>query len=164
MSRARALLPVALTVGAALALGGCAELFGPPEPVRDDEGAISEAGEVSVLSLTVGDCLDGVITEGETDSVQVIPCSEPHDVEVYADFPVPGEEYPGDEELFELASVRCEEEFEPYVGTAWLDSELEISWLQPIESTWDLDEERLVTCLLIVTDEQVTGSLRDSQR
>jgi hypothetical protein len=50
---------------------------------RDDTGTITEGGELDVFSLSVGDCF-GSTTEDAVASVEAVPCSEPHESEVFA--------------------------------------------------------------------------------
>ena len=55
---------------------------------RSDGGAIIEAGTLDADELQVGDCLDWPGSGGDDvevfDSVRARPCTEPHDMEVYA--------------------------------------------------------------------------------
>jgi hypothetical protein len=57
---------------------------------RDSEGAIVSEGQIDAFNIRVGDCFnDAVAPTGqdyELSNVNGLPCSEPHDNEVYAVF------------------------------------------------------------------------------
>jgi len=81
---------------------------------RDDSGAITDAGGLDVFRMAVGDCLDwpgGSDSEAtEVERVEGKPCSEPHDLEVYAliDHPASaGDPYPGDDAVYTWGVEQC---------------------------------------------------------
>jgi hypothetical protein len=138
---------------------------------RDESGAIASEGSLDVMEVRVGDCFDDPDdlpedgSMGETADVGAKPCSQPHDNEVYHSFDLEGEEYPGDEAVEELAFDGCEAAFEPFVGTPYEDSELDIFTLTPLEDGWEQLDDRTVICALFdLSGEQVTGSLEGSAR
>jgi hypothetical protein len=127
---------------------------------RGESGEITEGGDVDVFSLNVGDCFGA--TEGdEVASVQAVPCSEPHESEVFAlvDYE-DGDEWPGDEAITTFSDEECGAAFEEYIGMSYNESRYFITYLQPTEETW-ADGDREVVCLVVGPDgEPVTGSLR----
>ncbi|NCT90355.1 hypothetical protein GXB85_05225 [Cellulomonas sp. APG4] len=140
---------------------GCS-LFGPGDPVRDDEtGEITEASDASVFSIKVGDCMDSSTLADEVESVPAIPCGEPHDTEVYAAMEFPEGDYPAD--LEDQADEFCYGEFSTFVGMAYEDSELDYTLLYPQEEGWTALDDREVTCLLL-SAEPVTGTLKGAAR
>ncbi len=152
-------LPLVLLGTAALALSGCG-LLPAADPVRDEEGAIVEAeGNADVFSITVGDCTnDGDLDSAEVSSVEAVPCDEPHDNEVYAAFDVDGDEFPGAAQIQTVATERCLEEFEPFVGAAYEESRFDYWPMTPTESSWG-QGDREVLCLVYDVDlEKITGS------
>ena len=135
--------PVIL-IGVALALGAC--------------------GTASVFDLTVGDCFNDPAESGEVSSVTAIDCDEPHDNEVYALYEYEGsDEYPGGETLGTAANEGCEDRFEAYVGTPYLDSEVYYTHLIPTEDSWATGDREIV-CMLYIPGEQIEGSLEGSGR
>lgn len=63
------------------------------DPERDDSGSIISEGNIDVRDLLAGDCyledFEDVILEGETSevsSVKAVPCSQPHNNEVFKIF------------------------------------------------------------------------------
>jgi hypothetical protein len=149
---------VGLVVLALFVLGGVATLFlvlfGEAE--RDEEGAISDAGDLTVLKLQVGDCFDepGAPTGTETTeifSVEAKPCSEPHDFEVFHTFAVEAEELPSEEDLFGQAGESCLAAFEPFVGIPYEDSELDVNFMFPTPESWGAGD-RTVVCSVMTMD------------
>lgn len=122
------------------------------------------------LEFTIGDCVN--LPDGtEITDYEEVECAEAHDAEVYA-LPQhpdgPDAAYPGQAALSEFAAERCEGEFEPYVGTAYAQSEIFFTSLTPGEEAWTDADDREVVCLLVgqPTDdgdfEQLTGSKQGS--
>lgn len=129
---------------------------------RDSEGSVSSGGRVDVTDVKVGDCIVDDDIEGETSyTVTLVPCSESHLYEAYANFDLPDGDYPGDEKASSLSEDGCADRFESYVGTAYEESELGVTFLYPEKSSWSMDQG--VTCLL-TEDTKTTGSLKDAQR
>ena len=135
---------------------------------RDSGGAIVEAGTLDADELQVGDCLDWPGSGGDDvevfDSVRARPCSEPHDMEVYAvlEYPsVSGTVYPGDEVLTDWGFDKCFGGFQQYIGASYQsvpDIDITIFW--PSEDAWDQDD-RTVHCLMVAYEDgdKLTGSL-----
>lgn len=165
---------LALVLVGLLTIGGCAvaAVLLTSSSSRDDEGEIVEGGDLEVFDLEVGDCFRDPTEDGGTDtqsveSVEAIPCDEPHDAEVYANVDVSSEgpSFPGGEQLTALAEDRCLEEFEPYVGTTYEQSEYTYGWLVPSEQSWDDLGDREINCVLYTMDgATTTGSGRGSGR
>lgn len=64
---------------------------------RDDSGAIVSSGTIDAFQIRVGDCFDDAASVGEeteVSGVRGVPCSQPHDNEVYAVFDVDPTEFP----------------------------------------------------------------------
>ncbi len=154
---------VAVVVGLAGPIRGW---LGAPD--RDQSGAVVGAGRVQVEDLRVGDCLDWP-EEGadavEVDDVDLIPCGEPHQLEMYATVDLSSiESYPGDEALFSEAGLQCYESFATFVGVPFEDSQLDFAVVYPSEESWNDGQDRDATCLVYRLDEApVTGTLRDSR-
>ena len=107
-------------------------------------------GQGNVFSLEVGDCFDDPTDIGEQVSdVTIVDCDSRHDNEVYASFDIAGAEYPGPEEVFELARVGCVERFEDYVGVDLDSSRLAATFLAPTEQSWNNSDDREVICYLL---------------
>ena len=80
-----------------------------------------------------------------------VPCSEPHDNEVYAVVDLAGgaeDSYPGDIAMYEIAIGECLGRFNLYVGISYLDSWLAADPILPRRSSWERDGDREVVCFL----------------
>ena len=133
--------------------------------VRDADGAIVRSATFHVEDLRVGDCGDW--PEGEVVlSIDVHPCSEPHDFELYAVVihpDGPGDPYQGQRSLEAWSEQACYEQFEPYVGVAFEDAPtLTFEFLYPLEASWE-DGDRDVQCALRhIAGQQLIGSKKGS--
>lgn len=159
---ARALLPVhvlGLTAVALLA-GGCSM---PSEPERDDAGAIVEtAAEADVFSITVGDCInDPEDTEAvEVQSVEAVPCTDPHDNEAYYAEDLPDGDFPGEDEVQAAAEEICLREFEAFVGLSYEESRLGAFPFTPTQESWEAGDDREVLCMVYdAAGEPLVGSV-----
>jgi hypothetical protein len=132
---------------------------------RSDEGEITDAGDLSVQDLRVGDCfeLSGDLTtvdQAEVGSVRAIPCEEPHVYEVYVVSEYPANETPSaiDEPYSDWELAQCLDGFEAYVGIDFDSSRWYFSTLTPTDESWD-QGDRAIQCFLHNENEtSVTGS------
>lgn len=133
-----------------------------PTTVVPDGGG--QTGTISVFELEVGDCIS--TPSGPT--VTGVPCSEPHDFEVYALFDVPGgpsAPYPGDASITDTADTGCQgDRFTDYVGEPYATSEIYATSLSPSEATWTQQGDREVVCLARAQSGQLTGTVHDANR
>ena len=141
-----------------------------PDAERDKTGAIVSEGDLDVYSLEVNDCFNNKnfnnVTEEETErvtSVEAIPCSMPHDNEIYAIshdlfFQTT---YPSDEELTKIVGKYCLSKFLEFVGINYEYSILDINYFYPLLEGWNNRSDRQVVCI-IGTDKKLEGSLRGS--
>lgn len=142
----------------AVALTAC----GGDTSVRDDDGAVVNAGTWSVFDLRVGDCLapEPDLT-GEISDVPVVPCTEPHSQEVFGAVEHPDGAYPGAAALATWADGACLGELATSLGLG-LEDGLYVSYLLPTFDGWNLGGEegdRRVVCVLVTPDATgVTGS------
>ena len=136
---------------------------------RDDSGNIVSAGDMSVFALRVGDCFNdppeilGSDELAEIMETEAIPCSEPHDNEVYANFDVSLRTFPGDEEIRALSFDECAERFESFVGMSYAESILDIFYLAPTAESWSQRNDREISCAIFhLEGEKLTGSMSGS--
>jgi hypothetical protein len=136
---------------------------------RDASGAIVERGEVGWAELRVGDCfqdwenaLSGDVAE--ITEVSAIPCSQPHDNEVYHLFELSaGGDFPGDESIERLAIDGCFQPFEAFVGRDYASSRLDYGWVVPTSASWSQDDREIVCFLFDLEYRDLTGSMRGSR-
>ena len=125
-------------------------------------------GGTSVFDLGEGDCFndraDMTEAEAEVESVETVDCSEPHDNEIYYEYSMTETAYPGDNAAADAAMFRCIEEFDAFVGTAYLDSALDTFPITPTTSSWAAGD-RVVYCAVYAMDlSRLRGSMRSSGR
>ncbi|MCT9819366.1 septum formation family protein [Microbacterium sp. W1N] len=166
--RLRRLAPAALLLSGALLLGGCATLSsfisGGDQAVRDvDSGEVTDGGTTDVFTLAVGDCLND-LTDAEVTEVPVVPCSEPHDSEVYFEFSLDDGEFPGATAVTDAADQGCYDAFAAFVGLAYEDSVLVFGNYVPTQESWESGNDRLVSCMIGDPEGPTTGSLAGAAR
>lgn len=127
------------------------------EADRDDSGAITGPGDVSVTSLQVGDCVEKLDDGVAIYDVPAVPCSQPHQAEVVGEYTVKGSVYPGEKAIEDEAFTKCSEMVDSYGGEAAADVS-EIFFLYPRQSNWNQGDHK-VTCLAY-HDPPRTGSLK----
>jgi hypothetical protein len=162
-SRLRVILAAAVFSVGALTLSGCtalSDLF-PEEAARDDETQeISEAGQADVFTLAVGDCFNDQDAE-EVQSVEAIPCADPHDYEAYHAFDLPDAEdapFPGQDAVSLTAQDGCIAEFGTFVGVPYEDAApLDFNFLSPTEGSWG-EGDREILCI-VMDAEKTAGTL-----
>ncbi len=137
-------------------------------------GALLEtSGSIGVASIERGECfadfgqfeVDATGT-GEVSAVDRIECAEAHALEAYYVGPAyeSYDEYPGDEEIDDVAITSCRQRFERFVDFEWETSDLDFWWLTPTPSGWDQGDRELV-CLVGDTDKELTvGTLEGAGR
>jgi hypothetical protein len=134
---------------------------------RDGSGEIVSGGQLDVMSLQVGDCFnDPEELEQVVFDVAAVPCSDPHDNEVFAVAPLGGafgDSYPGEEALDEYSYEICSGQlFDNYVGAAYADSSLEVFSFSPTEESWNDGDREFVCSLYRIDFGRITGTARGS--
>ncbi|KRA22988.1 hypothetical protein ASD65_00030 [Microbacterium sp. Root61] len=168
-TRAR-LAAAAIVLTAMVTLSGCSMLdqFLPSsQPVRDAEtGEVTEeAGNADVFAVQVGDCLNtaGIDTE-EVSSLPIVPCTEPHDDEVYFSYQVADGAFPGEEALIADAQEACAVEFTTFVGLAYEESALDLWPMYPTEGSWDSGDREVLCIAWDPSGAKLTGTLAGAAR
>ena len=71
--------------------------------------ALPSSREVGVGALELGDCVkdDTLRDEGQVETVDVVPCGQPHDLEVYVNVTMRGDDFPGDQAIEKFAERSC---------------------------------------------------------
>lgn len=131
---------------------------------RDETGAIVAEGSLGAFQMRVGDCFDdgSAFDDDSVDSVPGVPCSKPHDNEVYAVFDVTADSFPGDA-MAEMAHEGCVARFQEFVGRDYESSSLDIATLYPSHDTWHGQNDREVICAVYDIDaKKLTGTTKGS--
>jgi Domain of unknown function (DUF4190)/Septum formation len=125
---------------------------------RDSGGNVTRGGRVSAASLRMGDCVNDLDRESFV-TVPVVPCSEPHDGEVFAIIEVAGDRFPGEDRVVAQAEDECPDRLEAYAPDAATD-ELDVFFLHPSSESWRHGDHK-IACLAQDPSGRRTGSLRD---
>jgi putative regulator of septum formation len=149
-------------IGIVIAAGGY--FFYTTQADRDESGAIVGAGSIDAFQMRVGDCFNDGSTFAddtpEVNSVPGVPCSDPHDNEVYAVFDVNSGSFPGDE-MERMAFESCKQRFQSFVGRDYDSSALDIATLYPTRESWNQHNDREVICAVYdVAANKLTGSMK----
>lgn len=179
-----ALVVVAVLLGAVAVTGGddAPEADGPGarpfeavDDVLGDDPASppTSAPRVFATDLAVGDCWNDAgglplleVTDELAGSVEV-PCTDPHQAEVYAivDHPArPDEPFPGDDAVARWADEQCFIRFEAFVGLPYADSVRDIMFHYPSPRSWLLGDRQSICSVFPVDDSRPTGTLAGSRR
>jgi hypothetical protein len=128
---------------------------------RDNSGEVVAEGRESVFDLRVGDCIKETIGGGEVGTTTVVPCADPHDYEVFANFDLEPVSYLGDDTVAELSGEGCRARFARYFQIAYEESVLEVSAFYPTQDSWTRAADRSVSCLGYRMDGQpMVGKIR----
>lgn len=146
----------------AAGLTGCLQL-GPEAPQRGPDGQVTEPMTISVFDLQVGDCIDDEGT-GELGDIRIVPCSMPHQDEVYHEFRLADGDFPGDEVLEEAFLDECVSAFERFIGSSVQDTELRAYPMTPTAQSWAERDDRVMQCVVYDPEGPTTGSLQNSKR
>ena len=128
---------------------------------RDNAGEVIAEGRESVFDLRVGDCISEMKDGEEVGTTTVVPCGDPHDYEVFANFDLEATVFLGQEAVFELAFEGCRARFAGYFQIAYEESALDITSLAPTQDSWTRGADRSVSCLGYRVDAQpMVGKVR----
>jgi hypothetical protein len=124
----------------------------PPSTTETSEPPVTDTIDVegefkSVFDLEEGDCWDDPEeSSSQVNEVEVLPCDQPHDNEIYLVFDLPDGEF--EQTAVEQGSNEgCEADFETFVGIDAETSELDFFPIYPTEASW-ADGDREVICSL----------------
>jgi len=131
------------------------------QPERDSSGHVVKGGHVLTGSIRTGDCLKKDPSTSAQLTVELVPCSEPHRQEAFANFDLPGGDFPGQPEVDQQAERGCVAQFATYLGVAQDESELRIFYLRPSKDSWSVDKG--VTCM-VSDGTATTGSFKGAKR
>ena len=116
-------------------------------------------------ALAVGDCFnaDNFVPGAAIDfrGVRVVDCSLPHQHEVYAvvvDPDPPDSPFPGDSSMASFANDQCLTAFEPGIGVAYTDSNLDFAPVAIDEAAWESGERNIICAAHDTNFEEITGS------
>lgn len=165
----RSLALVVSALALSLVLSGCGMLSsmlgGAGDAERDESGQVTDNANIGVFSLKVGDCkMDSGSGSGQISDVDVVPCSQPHDEEVFFEYRMPDGEFSSDA-VDTASQEQCTgEAFTRFVGMSWQESVLEVYPITPTPQTWEQLNNRVILCVVFDPSGPTTGSLAGAAR
>lgn len=165
----RVVIPIALIVvmGMTASCSMISSWFGSDDPAKPTS--------VSVFDVAIGDCFTAPKdVAAELSNLSKVPCSVDHQQELYATVDYtppstttaaaqPGDSYPGDAVLDTYAQGACAEAFTGYIGIAYPDSGLWMTYLLPSARSWQSGEDRQILCFVTTTGSPLTKSVKGSK-
>jgi hypothetical protein len=163
--RARALALVVVTA-AALALSGCTMIGQMLNTTpRDANGTPTAANtNADVFTIKVGDCLNDATSTGTVTTAPIVPCSQPHDSEAYKSVKMTDGAFPGADAVTAQANEACANAFPTFIGIAYDDSDLSISYYFPTKESWNGRNDRQIMCTVYDDGVKTTGTLKGAKR
>jgi len=129
---------------------------------RDDGGAITAGGTLSIQDLRVGDCFNF----GEADEISSVDarrCDEMHDYEMFhvATWAGAGD-YPAEDAMTGFVIDECVPAFERYVGRSYQASRLDFVHFVPLEEGWNAGDRVFQCAMFDPGAPEMSESLRDA--
>jgi uncharacterized protein DUF4190/putative regulator of septum formation len=121
----------------------------------------SGRGGVSVFHLRPGQCFHNPPsgrTEFGVTQVSVVPCTVPHDAQVFAVFRARGTAFPGQAGLRHQAAVGCRRRLAGNVDKTKVRRDMSLRFLVPVAGSWG-NGQRRITCFILNTRQQMIYSL-----
>jgi len=132
---------------------------------RSASGEIAKSGDLPASELRVGDCFDlKDPTAEDVDDVTAIMCADEHEFEVFFAGSLAAGDFPGEAAFPAFVEDECVPAFHSYVGTPYLESELDIFYFVPTPEVW-VEGDRSVQCAVYhPLISRLNGTLKGSQR
>jgi Septum formation/Domain of unknown function (DUF4190) len=129
---------------------------------QSSTGPITHRGDLSVFALATGDCFDNPAGTRDIDSVTAIPCTQPHDSQVFAKFHLHGDNaaYPAPDALSKMADAGCNSRTGS-IDKPKTTAGMTIRVLFPAQDAW-AGGQRTVSCLIVSPKPTLTTSLLTS--
>lgn len=159
--------PVVVVTGVAVLIPargqGTVLVAGDPEQPAAPGMGTTSPDPVPFTQIRSGDCLNRPLGTTRIDSVPRVPCTHPHDEEVYAIVDLGDGPWPGEDAVDARALQLCSVAAEPFLGISAEDTLLDLRRYQPIEISWEYGENT-VLCRVADPLGKTTGTLRGSRR
>jgi hypothetical protein len=122
-------------------------------------GTIVHKGQLGAFSLLTGDCFDNPVGARSVSRVTAIPCTQPHNAQVFARFKLSGSSfsYPGTAAAERLATSGCNARISS-IDKSKTTSSMSVHFIVPVQGSW-LAGQRGVSCLVVNSTETLTSSL-----
>lgn len=111
----------------------------------------------AVFGLRQGDCFN---LDHNGGSVSLLPCSSPHDAEVFATFTLPARPWPGVDTVQSQADASCAARIGDYLGSTLTPSSLSRNATYPDPITWQAGVRTVICTISSADGGKTTGSFR----
>jgi hypothetical protein len=122
--------------------------------------------QVSVLSLRAGDCLQSPslarLARGVS-AVTAVPCSTPHNAQIFVQFRASGGSYPGRKALVSQATAGCQARLAASVIRSRIKPRMRVEFFFPQPVVW-LAGRRAITCVILNPSHDLRLSLVKARR
>ncbi|MGE5133118.1 MAG: DUF4190 domain-containing protein [Gemmatimonadota bacterium] len=158
-----------LILGAALSAAGQPQPSAAPGHARGHASASAAATAsatgpgpgTNVFALRVGDCFQnpsGALAQLGVSYVTTVPCSRPHNAQVFAELRAHGTAYPGHQALLRQAGNGCQARITGAVNHKKITADMTVQYLYPLAGSW-LTGNRTIVCFIAAAPPPLTGSL-----
>lgn len=146
---ARRVVGAATALALAVTLSGCSVI-----------GSIF--GQGNVFTIKVGDCFnEGTYTDGEITDVDIVDCSESHELEATKSIILTETSYPGDSAIQARGDSECVTAFEEYTGQSYdTFTDWDYTFYWPTPASWD-GGDREILCLVGNVNGPVSESVKN---
>ena len=107
--------------------------------------------------MRVGQCIRLPHEETAT-TVETTGCAREHDAEVFHVTSAPDGDFPGADTLNKQAETECLPAFDEYVGTDYLTSSLDATWMIPTKDPWAPKDRSIVFLALSLAHSNLPSS------
>lgn len=152
--RGRGIVLTAIT-GALVAGGVAAAVYVTHRP--QPAPVVSHPLRGTIFQLHEGQCLDS--PANATAVAHALPCTQPHDAEIYGTFAVAGQRWPGTASLSAQAQRGCQSRLSDYLNPQLATSGLAEFYVYPNQGAWTAGG-RSVICEIRGTHGKLTGTVR----
>lgn len=164
-------IPIGLIIAIGIAIYGYLQVPDSKKDntTRDENGEVIEAGDVGVMVLKIGDCVNipnEVKTSDSSEtykfsSFKVTPCTDLHDAENFSSKILAFTPYPGEDALYGDLSDFCIDDFTSYTGLQYDSSTMyKIFPIIPLEEGWSKGDRRLDCLASLISGEKLSSSIR----
>jgi hypothetical protein len=134
--------------------------------IRSATGAITQSGKVDIFSLHVGDCIQNLPAAQATltvTKVTVVPCTAPHNAQVFAQFSATDTAYPGGQALGVETGRGCQAREATSLDQSKLTKTMALRFIFPEADPW-ANGLRTLTCVAMDSTQDLTSSLLSAGR
>ena len=142
-------------IGAVIAISAASSVH------RSAGGTITGSGKTDILSLRVGDCFQNPTVGQATvkvGQVTAVPCTTPHNAQVFAQFNATDATYPGAQALSAEAVKGCRARVATGVDKSKITATMTLHFVYPQASAWT-EGKRTIRCLVVDSTKDLTSSL-----